>query len=194
MVRGCSFCLRCPGLLPAAPLHPPQQPSCLLPPSTTAFTTNFARLSALASAAAQQADPRPPVAVDTALGPVLIPAAAVAGPPLPVLPPGIDRAPVVWQPPLPAALRKYLPPEAAAAVGGGGGSAPLPVGAPPAEAEIQVAAFQPRQYGRLYRLLHQHSQLLIQVRLGGCWAVWVPDLVCHELQLSLQGQYARLPP
>lgn len=139
-----------------------------LPPA--AFTTDFARLSALASAAAQQADPRPPVAVDWAgVGIVMIPAAAVAGPVVPPLPPGIDRPPVVWQQPLPAALRRYLPPEAAAAVasmpGGSRRSEPLPVGAPPAEAEVAPSVFQPRQYGQLHRLIHQHAQLLLQVHL-----------------------------
>lgn len=109
-------------------------------------------------------DLRPPVAVPTTLGTVLVPAAAVAGPPPPPLPPGTNRAPVVWQKPLPAALRRYLPPETAAAVGSA--QAPLPVGAPPQEgAEVQPAAFQTRQYAQLYRLIHQHSQLLIQV---GC--------------------------
>lgn len=107
-------------------------------------------------------DTRPPVAVPTALGTMLVPAAAVAFPPPPPPPPGVNRPPVVWQKPLPAALRRYLPPEVAAAVGGA--QAPLPVGAPPSEgAEVQLAAFQTGQYAQLYRLIHQHSQLLIQV-------------------------------
>lgn len=111
------------------------------------------------------------MAVDTIVGPMLVPAAAVAGPPLPPLPPGINRERVAWQPPLPAALRKYLPPEAAGMVAGGR-QEPLPVGAPPPEGtEVQAAAFQPKQYRQLYHLLHQHAQLLMQVR--GSWLCWV---------------------
>lgn len=109
------------------------------------------------------ADPRPPVAVDTALGTVLVPAAVMMGPAAPPLPPGVGRQPVVWHQPLPANARKFLPPEVAAAVVGNAAAPPLPVGAPPADADVEPAAFQPRQYGELYRLLHQHAQLLIQV-------------------------------
>jgi hypothetical protein len=132
-----------------------------------AFITDIARLATLAAAAASQDDPRPPVTVNTIVGPMLVPAAAVAGPPLPPLPPGVKRDPVVWQPPLPAALRKQLPPETAAVLGQGAAPAPLPVGAPPEEgAEVQLAAFQPKQYRQLYHLVHQHAQLLMQV--GPC--------------------------
>ncbi|KAI3433354.1 hypothetical protein D9Q98_003172 [Chlorella vulgaris] len=137
----------------------------LRPLAPKPFITDLARLSTLAAAAAGQVDPRPPVAVDTIVGPMLVPAAAVAGPPLPPLPPGINRERVAWQPPLPAALRKYLPPEAAGMVAGGR-QEPLPVGAPPPEGtEVQAAAFQPKQYRQLYHLLHQHAQLLMQVYL-----------------------------
>ncbi|KAL4853586.1 Ankyrin repeat [Chlorella vulgaris] len=137
----------------------------LRPLAPKPFITDLARLSTLAAAAAGQVDPRPPVAVDTIVGPMLVPAAAVAGPPLPPLPPGINRERVAWQPPLPAALRKYLPPEAAGMVAGGR-QEPLPVGAPPPEGtEVQAAAFQPKQYRQLYHLIHQHAQLLMQVYL-----------------------------
>ena len=153
-------------VLPAAPWPANHRRLCqpLLP---AAFTTDFALLHAQAAAAAAAAaaagtngavDPRLPLQFHhPALGPMLVP--AVGAPP--PLPPGVNRAPVVWQKPLPAALRRYLPPEAAAAVGGS--SLRLPVGAPPREAEVVAAAFQPQQYAQLYRLLHQHTQLLLQV-------------------------------
>ena len=155
-----SPCLAALHALPQQP-HPPFPPAL---PLAAAFITDLARLSVLAAAAAGQEDPRPPVTVDTILGPVIVPASVVSGPPMAPLPPTVTRAPVVWQQPLPAALRKFLPPEAA-----GARKEPLPVGAPPAEgAEVQAAAFQPKHYRQLYRLVHQHAQLLMQVRGAAC--------------------------
>lgn len=90
-----------------------------------------------------------------------------------ITPLSIERAPPNWQL---AAMGRFIPAHlpalplelstAAVASLGGGAAAPppLPAGRPPMGVAIEPDAFQPRQYGALYRLLHQHSQLLIQAR------------------------------
>ena len=76
-----------------------------------------------------------------------------------------------------------LEPSTAAVASLGGGAAappPLPAGRPPMGVAIEPDAFQPRQYGALYRLLHQHSQLLIQAR-REAWKGWHHDCLAMLL-------------
>lgn len=77
-----------------------------------------------------------------------------------ITPLAIEQAPPNWQLAamgrfIPAHLPVLLPDPPAAAASGDGAAAPLGLA-------VEPNAFQPRQYGALYRLLHQHSQLLIQ--------------------------------
>lgn len=87
-----------------------------------------------------------------------------------ITPLAIERAPPDWQL---AAMGRYIPahlpalplePPPVAPGSGAAAGPPPPAGRPPLGVTVGPNAFQPRQYGTLYRLLHQHSQLLIQAR------------------------------
>eukprot|EP00887_Chlorella_sp_A99_P005507 scaffold1.g5507.t1 len=108
------------------------------------------------------------------------------------------RAPVRWQPPLPAAVRKYLEKDAAAASAAGVAPAavrPPPFGAPEAGAALEPGAFQPHQYEELHHLIHHHAQLLQQVYVmatdSGDPAHAPTARASHALLLQLQGFVVR---
>ena len=115
---------------------------------SAAFTSDLARIATALSAGAPQLDP--------ALVSFLV---------YRITPLAIEQAPPDWQLAamgrfIPAHLPVLPPDPPAAAASGDGGAAPLGLA-------VEPNAFQPRQYGTLYRLLHQHSQLLIQASKRG---------------------------